>query len=70
MQLNADIVPIKTLYFVSGSRRLDPGKNYSGLYGKSSIDTRRISSYFDNFRLKLSITRLFYGALSLHAVKI
>ena len=37
MQLNADIVPIKSLYFESGSKRLQPGEEYSGLYGKFSI---------------------------------
>ena len=37
MQLNADIVPIKSLYFEVGSKRLEPGEKYSGLYCKYSI---------------------------------
>ena len=34
--MNADIVPIKSLHFEAGSKRLEPGEKYSGLYGKFS----------------------------------
>lgn len=37
MQLNADIGPIKSLYFEAGSKPLESGAKYSGLYGKFSI---------------------------------
>ena len=37
VQLNADIVPIKSLSFESSSKRLQPGEENSGLYGKFSI---------------------------------
>ena len=36
-QLNADMFPIKSLYFESGSKHLVRGENYSGLYGKFLI---------------------------------
>ena len=35
--MNADSVPIKSLYFEAGSKRLEPGTKYSGLYGKFAI---------------------------------
>ena len=37
MQLNADIAPIKSLHFESGSKHLEPGEKNSGLHGKFSI---------------------------------
>ena len=38
MQLNAEIVTIKSLYFESGSKRLQPGEEYSGMASfRSSI---------------------------------
>ena len=36
-QLNADIVPIKSLYFESGYKRLEPGEKYGGFYGNFSV---------------------------------
>ena len=48
------MVPIKSLYFVSGSKRLKPGENYSGLYGKFLSSNGPFSAYFDNIHLKLS----------------
>ena len=58
-QLNADIVPTKSMYFVAGSKRLDAVV----CMARFPSSNGRISSHFDCFRLKLS-TRLFYGALS------
>ena len=37
MQLNAEIVSIKSLYIEPGSKRLEPGEKYSVLYGKSCL---------------------------------
>ena len=48
--MNADIVPIKALYFETGSKRLEPGEKHSGFFGSNG----RISSHLDNIRLKLS----------------
>ena len=45
-QLNADIVPIKSLYIEAGSKRLEPGEKYRGLYGKLSVSKW---SYFSPF---------------------
>ena len=36
-ELNADLAPIKPLYFESGSKSYEPGRKYSGLHGKASI---------------------------------
>ena len=35
--MNGDIVPVKSLYFEAGSKSLEQGGKYSGLYGKLSI---------------------------------
>ena len=51
--MNADIVYIKSLYFESGSKRLEPGEEYCGLHSKFSIPNGRISSHFDSICLKL-----------------
>ena len=48
-QLKADMVPIKSLYFVSGSIGLEPGEKYSGLYGKST--SGRIASFLFKWSL-------------------
>ena len=37
MQVNAGIVPMKSMYFESGSKRLEPEEEYSGVYGNFSI---------------------------------
>ena len=36
-QMNSDVVPIESMYFEAGSKRLEPGENYGGLYGKFSV---------------------------------
>ena len=48
------MVPIKSLYLVSGSKRLEPGAKYSGLYGNFLSLNGRNSANFDNTRLKFS----------------
>ena len=35
--MNADMVPIKSLYFEAGCKCLEPGERYNGLYGKFLI---------------------------------
>ena len=54
MQLNADIVPIQSLYFESGSKCLQPGEEYSGLYGTFTIVNWSYSIYLDNIHSKLA----------------
>ena len=34
---DADLVPIKPLFFESDSKSYEPGRKYSGLYGKASV---------------------------------
>ena len=48
------MVPIKSMYFVSGSKRLELGEKYSGLYGNFLSLNGRNSANFDNTRLKYS----------------
>ena len=45
---------IISLYFVSGSKRLQPGEKYSNMYGKSLSSNGRNSANFDNISIKLS----------------
>ena len=54
MQLNADIVTIKSLYFESGSKRLQPEEEYSGLLWHVSIVNWSYSIYLDNIHSKLA----------------
>ena len=54
MQLNADIVPIQSLYFESASKRLQPEEEYSGLYGTFTIVNWSYSIYLDNIHSKLA----------------
>ena len=49
----ADMVPIKSLYSVSGSTRLEPGEKYSVCMASLLSSNHRNSAYFDNIRLKL-----------------
>ena len=68
--LNTDIVPIKSLYFEPGAKRKDPGRKYSGLYGKSSVIKWPYVITFWHHSLKIVNTCLFCAALSLHVVRI
>ena len=52
------MVPIKSLYFVSGSERIEQGEKYSGLY-KSLSSSGHNSAYFDKLHLKLSMPDYF-----------
>ena len=73
MQLNADIVPIPSLYFESGSKRWQPEKEYSGLYGTFSIVNWSYSIYLDNIHSILA-KRVYFMVLSLtpcgHNIKV
>ena len=70
-RLNADKVPTKSLHFVSGSKRLEPGEKYGGLYGKFSIVRWSHFIPFSQYSPKIANTYLFSRAyLSLHVVKI
>ena len=55
MHINADKVPIKKMYFKSGSKGLEPEGKYSGLYGYFLII---------NWSSKIANTCLLYGSLS------
>ena len=53
--MNADIVPIKSQLFESGSKQLEPGGKYSGVCMASLLSSYScISAYFDNIHLALS----------------
>jgi len=54
MQLNTDMLPIKSLYFESGSKRLESGEEYSGVHGKFSIVKWWYFIHLGNISLKLS----------------
>ena len=64
MQLNADIVPIRLQYSESGSKRLQSGEEYSGLYGKLSIVNWSYFIHLDNIHPKLS-KHFYFMVLSL-----
>ena len=53
MQLNTDMAPIKSLYFMSRSKLLEPGQQYRGMASFLSSDDH-ISAYFDNIHLEPS----------------
>ena len=67
MELNADLAPIKPLYFEPGSKRYETGRKYSGLYGKDFYHHIAISNpmliLFRHKSLKNFNTYLLYGAL-------
>ena len=67
--MKADTIPSKSLYFVSGSKRLEPGEKYSGLYGKSFAFKRSSFSLFRQCLPKIVKNYLFLGAPSPHIVK-
>ena len=52
-QLNADMVPIESLYFVSGSKHLEPGKIQKSFMASYLSSNGHISIYFHNINLKL-----------------
>ena len=71
MQLNADMVPIKSLYFEAGSKRSEPGEKHIGLYGRLPIikwygggflSFHRILTIFDKNCQHMSIL---WGSLTL-----
>ena len=69
MQLNADIVPIKSLYslyFESSSKRFELGQKYSCLYGKFTVE--KLSYYIPSsyYSTKTANTDLFDNDLLDH----
>jgi len=53
------MVPFKSLYFESDSKRLEPGEKYTVLYGKFSVFNLSYFSPFYYIHLKLS-TRAYF----------
>ena len=66
MQLNADIDPIQSLYFVSGSKRLEPGEKYGVFMASFLSSNGRISVHFNNIQLKL-LTHAYFD-VHLHSI--
>jgi len=62
-QLNADIAPIESLYYESGSKRLEPGDKFSASYGKFSVFKWSCFILFDYIHLKLS-AHIYFVVLS------